>query len=352
MKSVPHNLYIHVPYCQSKCNYCAFFSHACAHPNWDAYTEKICSEIIFWGQSLGKTDVPTIFFGGGTPSLMPVDCFGRIIKTIEQHFNILPDAEITLESNPGTLDAGRLRDFYVAGVNRLSIGVQALSDERLLFLGRRHSVADAMGLLDSANNLGLRVSADFIYGLPGDTVADIIELCQSINKLSLTHCSLYELSIEPGTPFWKMGLDMPDNEAMLEMYVAIADNLRLPRYEVSNYALPSCECRHNLNVWDGGAYIGIGSGGAGRIYMNDQWYEQNGGDIQYRPMTEQERAIEHVLTGMRTLRGCRLTDAVKSVIDMDWVNQHPMYVQIKNNRISATSQGLLILDALMLKLVR
>lgn len=352
MKNAPHNIYIHVPYCMSKCNYCAFMSVACATPDWDKYTNDICDEIGLWAQRLGKIEVPTIFFGGGTPSLMPVGCFEKIINTIRANFNLLSDAEITIESNPGTLDKDKLHDFYMLGMNRLSIGIQSLDDDKLKFLGRRHSVADALKLLDVAQDMGLRVSADFIYGLPGDTVDDAINLCGQINKLGLRHCSMYELTIEANTPFGKMNLQMPDNNTMAQMYMAIGDTLNIPRYEVSNYAAAGNECRHNQNVWDGQPYIGIGRGAAGRVFVDGVWYEQLGGNAQFDAITDDVRAIEMVLTGMRTVRGCLLTGAMKNVIDMDWVRDNQSHVQINGDRISATPQGMLILDDLMLKLVR
>ena len=336
----------------SKCNYCAFFSAACAAPDWNKYTNDICDEIKLWAQKLGHIDVPTVFFGGGTPSLMPVWCFEKIMNTIRADFNLLSGAEITLESNPGTLDENKLRVFCDAGVNRLSVGVQSLDDDRLEFLGRRHSVADALSLLSTAQDIGLRVSADFIYGLPGDTVADVIKLCNQINKLGLTHCSMYELTIEPDTPFGKMNLNMPDNETMAQMYLAIGDTLQLPRYEVSNYATPGAECRHNQNVWDGDAYIGIGRGAAGRVFMDGAWYEQLGDNARFEKLDNVARATEMILTGMRTVRGCRLTDAVKNVIDMDWAWRNDSLVQINGNRISATPRGMLILDEVMVNLVK
>lgn len=321
-------------------------------PDWDKYTNDICGEITFWAQKLGKIDIPTIFFGGGTPSLMPVWCFEKIMRVIGENFNILANAEITIESNPGTLDKAKLHDFCVAGTNRLSVGVQSLDDERLKFLGRRHSVADALNLLDVARDMGLRVSADFIYGLPNDTVDDIIKTCNQINAIGLQHCSMYELTIEPDTPFGKMNLQMPDNDTMAQMYMAIGDTLNIPRYEVSNYATPGAECKHNQNVWDGEAYIGIGRGGAGRVFVDGVWYEQLGNNARFERLDDTARAIEMILTGMRTVRGCRLTGATKNVIDMDWVRGNPTLVQINGDRISATPTGMLILDEVMVNLVR
>ena len=352
MTQVPHNLYIHVPFCMSKCNYCAFFSHACASPDWQQYTTQICTEINFWAQKMGKITVPTVFFGGGTPSLMPVDTFQAILTKIRQCFNLDHDAEITLESNPKTLDKEKLKNFQAAGANRLSVGVQSFNDEKLKFLGRRHNAHDAQTLIEMAQDIGMRVSGDFIYGLPEEDVHDVIQTCKQINQIGLTHCSMYELTIEPNTPFGKMNLNMPDNETMAQMYIAISDNLKLPRYEISNYAHDPDICKHNTNIWMGDAYIGIGNGAAGRVYIDNAWYEQNGGNIKMQLISENTRAIEQVITGMRTVRGCQLTDAIKNVIDIDWAVQNEHLVKITDGRIAATNAGLLILDDLMVKLVK
>ena len=352
MKQNPHNIYIHVPFCMSKCNYCAFFSRACIAPDWDKYADDICSEIVQWGTFLEHCDVPTIFFGGGTPSLMPVATFEKIINTIQQNFNLIPNAEITLESNPGTLTATRLSDFISAGVNRLSVGIQSLDDNKLKFLGRRHSAHDAIELINHAQNMKIRVSGDFIYGLPHETPDDIVQTCNQINDLGLSHCSMYELTIEENTPFGKMNLEMPNNETMAQMYIAINDTLRLPRYEVSNYATPGHECQHNQNVWNGEPYVGIGTGAAGRILVSNQWYEQRGGGAQFEKISDNTRAIETLITAMRTIRGCELTDVIKNVIDMDWIFKNPELIQIKNNRIMATNSGLLILDDIMPRMVK
>lgn len=320
-------------------------------PDWDKYCGEIVSEIKFWATKLGKIHVPTIFFGGGTPSLMPVKIFATIMDNLRTHFFVAPDAEITLESNPGTLDARRLKDFVNAGINRLSVGVQSFNDDKLRFLGRRHDAATARQLISAAMERRLRVSADFIYGMPGDTVRDVIETCNQINDMGLEHCSLYELTIEPGTPFAKMNLNMPTNAEMAEMYMAIGENLALPRYEVSNYAAPTQECRHNQNVWDGEPYIGIGHGAAGRICIAGQWYEQLGANARFAEINSHARATEKIITGMRTMRGVKLTRDVIGAINQDFISAHPDLIETKpNGRIAATQKGLLILDDLLVNL--
>ena len=350
--TVAHNIYIHVPFCMSKCNYCAFFSRACAAPDWRKYTDDILSEIDFWAGKLGRIDVPTIFFGGGTPSLMPTANFSEIMERMRDRFNIAPNAEITIESNPGTLDATRLDEFIAAGVNRLSIGVQSLDDDELLFLGRRHTVADALRLIDAAKSRDIRVSADFIYGLPGHNATKVKALCQNINKIGLSHCSMYELTIEPNTPFGKMNLDMPSNAEMADMYNTIDETLNLSRYEVSNYATPGFECRHNQNIWDGDAYIGIGNGAAGRVFLDGVWYEQLGAGARFEPITTQSRAVEKIITGLRTTRGLLLAPDIKNAINMEYLNQNQELLEIADGRIRATKRGMLILDELVLNLVK
>lgn len=346
-----HNIYIHVPFCISKCKYCAFYSSAVA-PDWESYCNGICYEIDFWAEKLGKIKIPTVFFGGGTPSLMPINIFQRIITHLGNKFNLSGCSEITLESNPGTLTNDKLHDFISCGVNRLSIGVQSFDDTELKFLGRKHDAKTAINLVENAQKSGIRTSADFIYGLPNHSVKNVISLCNKINDLGLKHASLYELTIEPNTPFGRMNLDMPNNDEMADMYLAISDNLKIPRYEISNYAEPGFECMHNKNIWDGNAYIGLGHGAMGRIFMNNIWYEQSGGDIKFSELNDQVRATERVITGLRTVQGIKLDNEIKNVVDINYINIHNDLVKLKDNRIYATDAGMLILDELLVNLIK
>lgn len=351
--NAPHNIYIHVPFCISKCKYCAFFSRACANPDWESYAKKIITEIKHWHNMLGRISVPTIFFGGGTPSLLPTKIFAKIINSVRENFNLLDNAEITIEANPKTLDTVRLREFCDAGANRISIGVQSFDDEKLRFLGRAHNADDARRLIDIAMSQIKNVSADFIYGLPSDSVDDVIKTCDKINKIGISHCSMYELTIEPNTPFGKMNLQMPSNETMAEMYTAISKTLKLNRYEVSNYAVDGAECRHNQNVWDGAPYIGIGDGAAGRILMDNVWYEQMGDGKLFESLSDSTRATERLITGMRTRRGVFVDDAIKKIIDIEFAKSNPDVIEFRpGNRIRATDAGILILDNLIERLVK
>lgn len=357
----PHNLYIHVPYCASKCNYCAFYS-VCA-PDWSAYERAIMRDIKSWSMRLGCIKVPTIFFGGGTPSLMPTDMFSRIMTQIRESFDVANDAEITIESNPGTLDGTRLHEFISAGVNRLSIGVQSFDDDVLKFFGRKHSARDARDLLDAAHRAGIRVSGDFIYGIPGQTVDDILDMCDEVLESGLMHASCYELSIDANTPFAKMNLELPDNDTMAEMYNAIATSLapNLLRYEVSNYSAPGFECKHNTNIWSGDAYLGIGPAAAGRVLIDGQWYEQgytqsvtewlNGNGKFFHPIDDKTRGIEKIMTGLRTARGVALSGDVKEIIDWEYIKKNPELFTNSGMYLSLSPRGQLLLDNLLLNLI-
>lgn len=348
----PHNIYIHIPFCMSKCKCCAFYSNAVLNPDWQKYGDGICNELQFWSEKLNSCSVPTIFFGGGTPSLMPISVFEQIMTCIHKNFKVDKDCEITLESNPGTLTAEKLKDFVSNGVNRLSVGVQSLKDEELEFLGRKHNAKQATDLLNIAQNMNLRVSGDFIYGLPNHNVQSVIDLCKNINALGLKHASLYELTIEKDTPFGKMNLQMPDNDTMAQMYMAIPGFLSLPRYEVSNYATKEQQCRHNTNVWAGDAYVGIGRGGAGRVHINDVWYEQRGANEKFEKLDNKTRAIEKIITGIRTISGVMLSDDTAQQINNDWVKMHPELVVQSDGYLRATDKGMLILDDIMLDLIK
>lgn len=350
---IAHNIYIHVPFCVSKCKYCAFFSSACANPDWDEFTKKITEEIKYWSEKLGKINIPTIFFGGGTPSLVPEKHLDKILNETNKLFCVESNCEVSLEANPGTINKEKLQNLKNIGINRISIGAQSFDDNRLSFLGRKHSAAQAIQIINDSLSLGLRTSADFIYGLPQDTPEYVAKLCLQINSIGLEHCSLYELTIEPNTPLGKMNLNMPSNEQMAEMYETISKNLTLPRYEVSNYAKPNQECRHNQNIWDGGAYIGIGKGAAGRPFINGSWYEQLGAYEKLESISKETRAIEKIITGLRQTRGVKLTDDIKEQINFDFVNKNPDLLIISQDaRLQTTNKGLLVLDYLLSELVK
>ncbi|MDR2686058.1 MAG: coproporphyrinogen III oxidase family protein [Rickettsiales bacterium] len=358
-----HHLYIHTPFCAKKCPYCAFYSVA-TKPDWDEYAAGIIKAI---GEQ-PKCAVPTIFFGGGTPSLMPPMVLERILSAIHKHFNVDPNAEITIEINPGTLKvpfagegvdgvagrgSGKLTDYKALGINRVSIGAQSFNDRDLQFLGRIHTAAEARQTIEAAQNLDFKVSADFIYALPGQTLTDIADLCAEIKKIGLKHASLYELTIEPGTPFatkfppkggGAQGAGWFDPDNRTDFFTEIGKHLR--RYEVSNYAEPGFECQHNSGIWAGEPYIGLGAYAAGRLFDGNQWSEQLSGVL--TPLSTRARAIEKVITGLRTIRGVELTNDVREILNFDYINANPSYFcHIPSATLTLTPQGLIILDFLL-----
>jgi oxygen-independent coproporphyrinogen III oxidase len=336
------NLYVHVPFCKKKCNYCAFHSTCPTVIDWDKYTDEIISQLNQF--HIQDYHINTVFFGGGTPSLMPVKYGDKIISKL----NMAPGCEWTLESNPKTISSLELKDWKDLGLNRLSIGIQSFDDKELEFLGRIHNVADALKLIDAANDLNLRVSGDFIYGLPGQIVSNVIKLCEQINNTGLKHASLYELTIEQGTKFQ----DLPEIDDTLgaEMYQAIQDNLNLKRYEISNYGEP---CLHNSNVWAGDEYIGVGESAAGRIKIDGKWFETKivNGEIVQNSLTDRERAMEMIMTGLRTMVGVRTTNLPAHIINWDFVVKNPEYFNKDGNFLKMTESGIQILDWLIEKVI-
>ncbi len=345
-----HHLYFHIPFCVRKCNYCTFYSvpgGGLCHNGWDNLKNQLLDEISYWAEKVGPVSVPSIFFGGGTPSLMPVDFFREIMGALKDKFNIQDDCEITIECNPGTVTQEKLGEFQKIGMNRISVGVQSLDDSQLEFLGRIHNVQTATELIQFAKNIGLCVSADFIYGLPGQDIQDVKEICEKINLLGLDHCSMYELTIEPGTPF--ATLAPIDNELSAQMYETIGKNLKLDRYEVSNYGKP---CKHNLGIWDGEPYIGFGPSAAGRPYINGTWSEQKNGKLgapmEKSLLSPSERATEILITGLRTKRGVAITPDVLKIIDMDFA-KNSGYFWNCDGRIGV--KDFLLLDSLTERLI-
>ena len=262
-------LYVHWPWCKAKCPYCDFNSkvpdRAPDHAQWAA---AYASEMKYFYDLTGKRPLSSIFFGGGTPSTMAPQTVAEIIAAAGNLWGFQDGVEITLEANPTSVEAERLKDFAGAGINRVSIGVQSLNDERLRFLGREHSGAEARAALEMAASIYPRFNFDLIYAAPGQGVDEWEgELRQAI-ELGADHMSLYQLSIEPGTAFFRDNIAPADEDSavrMFEITQSIMDANGLPAYEISNHARPGFESRHNMVYWQGGEYVGIGPGAHGRI---------------------------------------------------------------------------------------
>ncbi len=315
-------VYIHWPFCASKCPYCDFNSHVSEGVDHARWAKALESELNLAAMETPEHTVTSIFFGGGTPSLMDPQTTGSLIASVKKRWKSVPNMEVTLEANPSTAEAGRFRAFRDAGINRLSIGVQSLRDDYLKFLGRGHSAKEAINAIELAKNLFARLSFDLIYGLPGQTAPDWHqELAQAIN-LAGSHLSLYQLSIEPGTAFGRDGVEATDELTGVELYEITHERLAIAgllAYEISNHARPTCECRHNLDIWQGGDYVGIGPGAHGRItgrnrteahyriHDPNRWLqrveEKGHGTGKRQSLPRRMRAEEIIMAGLRLCEG-------------------------------------------------
>ncbi len=273
---VPYSLYFHIPFCTHRCAYCDFNTYAGQEGLIPAYVEALRNEIKAVGESApGRLEAHTIFFGGGTPSLLTPAQFESILQTIATHFELLPGLEATLEANPGTVSPGELRGLRRAGLNRISFGVQSANPEELRMLERTHTFVDVIDAVAWARQAGFDrqsngVNLDLIYALPEQTLARWQKTVESALALQPEHLSLYALTLEHGTPFGRWAsrglLPIPDPDLAAEMYEWSAERLAAAgyeQYEISNWALPGRECRHNLQYWRNADYLGLGAGAHG-----------------------------------------------------------------------------------------
>jgi putative oxygen-independent coproporphyrinogen III oxidase len=326
-------IYVHWPFCAAKCPYCDFNSHVRSEIDEAGWANAIVRELE-WTANLQGADRPivkTIFFGGGTPSLMSGKAVGAVLDAIARLWRTSNNIEITLESNPASADAARFRDYRAAGVNRLSLGVQALNDADLKFLGRLHNVEEAKAALSIAMANFERVSLDLIYARPNQTAQQWqAELTEALS-FETEHLSLYQLTIEPATPFATLArtgaLKIPEDDAAATLYEITQEMTEAagrPGYEISNHAAPGAECRHNLLYWRYGDYAGVGPGAHGRVSVGgkriatscerlpERWrenVERSGhGICEQSEITSADSAREHLLMNLRLAEGIDLAE--------------------------------------------
>jgi len=269
-------LYVHWPFCVSKCPYCDFNSHVADAVDNVVWRANLLAELDHYGIKTKDRRLDSVFFGGGTPSLMPPDIVAALLDRIGDYWDVPDTLEITLEANPSSVEARKFADFRAAGVNRVSVGIQSFDDAALKFLGRAHSSAEAHQAITIAEQSFERVSLDFIYALPGQTLKAWKAELEAALACGTGHLSLYQLTIEKGTPFYvdhrNGDFSLPDDDLAADLYELTAEmtsNAGLSAYEVSNYAKMGQESRHNLVYWRGGDYIGIGPGAHGRLTLTD-----------------------------------------------------------------------------------
>jgi oxygen-independent coproporphyrinogen-3 oxidase len=319
-------IYVHWPFCLSKCPYCDFNSHVRDSIDHARWRTALLTELDHYADRTPGRTVTSIFFGGGTPSLMAPETAAAVIDRINMRWPVAPDLEITLEANPSSVESARFSSLAAAGVNRVSLGVQALDDASLSFLGRRHNAAEAMDALAVAKRHFGRVSFDLIYARPGQTVAAWrAELARALAE-DTEHLSVYQLTIEEGTNFATLAargeLVVPDEDTQAALYETTQEMMSaagLPAYEISNHARPGAECRHNLTYWRYGDYVGVGPGAHGRLTAQGRklatrahsapeiWLDRvaakGHGAHEDIPVTMEERRDELLLMGLRLTEG-------------------------------------------------
>ena len=374
----PLALYIHWPFCVSKCPYCDFNSHVRAAVDQAAWRDALLADLSHEAAMLPGRRLGSIFFGGGTPSLMPPQTVAALLAAAERHWGFAPDIEITLEANPSSVEAARFADLAVAGVNRVSLGLQALDDAALGFLGRAHGVAEGVAALEIAQSVFPRVSFDLIYARPGQSLSSWkAELYRALG-FGTEHLSLYQLTIEPGTRFATEAaagrLTIPDGDAAADLFEttrAITAAAGLPAYEISNHARPGAESRHNLTYWRYRDYAGIGPGAHGRRdglatvrrRKPENWLSaiaRNGHGLESEdPLAPAARASEALVMGLRLREGvdlARVADLagrpIEAVVDQRAIARLPDLIRREGDRLRVTEAGMLLLDAILPEVVR
>lgn len=370
-------VYVHWPFCLSKCPYCDFNSHVRRGDiDEDRFVEAFGVEIAHRAAQTRGREVRSVFFGGGTPSLMSPSTVEAILGQIASHWTLAKDVEITLEANPTSVEASRFKSFKAAGINRVSLGVQALNDIDLRALGRQHSVAEALMALDIANSVFERTSFDLIYARPQQTPAAWRKELELALARAPEHVSLYQLTIEPDTMFERMvnagKLEMPDPDtqrALWDVTQEATARAGLPSYEVSNHARPGAECRHNLLYWRYGEYAGVGPGAHGRLVTPrgrraqaterhpEMWLtcvETEGhGLIEDELLNAEQEGDEFLLMGLRLregvdpqryflLTGKRLAQSRISELVGDGLVEYT-----RDNHLRVSSEGFPVLDAVV-----
>ncbi|RMF11437.1 MAG: coproporphyrinogen III oxidase [Alphaproteobacteria bacterium] len=384
-------VYVHWPFCLHKCPYCDFNSHvrSAAERGHDPWSEHYLASLAAWARQLPAARTATIFFGGGTPSLMPPELVSQVIMRILEIWPPVDDApiEITLEANPTSVEAARLADLRAAGVNRVSLGLQALDDAALAVLGRQHSVAEGLAALEEAQRHFARVNLDLIHSRPGQTPEAWAAEWSRALALGTEHLSGYQLTIEPGTRFATLHrmhrLDLPDETAAADMLLLtrqLAAAAGRPAYEVSNFARPGAECRHNLAYWRHQPWVGIGPGAHGRLpgASPGEWYGfaairrpeewaaavRSGKPLalaEVEPVDPDQAMRDALMMGLRLAEGVdpselarrfgRNTDTV-----IDFVRARDLaeagYLRVAQGRIRPAGDGWLLLDRILAEILR
>ena len=372
-------LYIHWPFCISKCPYCDFNSHVREQIDHDAWQAALLADMRYEHQVSQNRRISSIFFGGGTPSLMPPRLVAKLIEEADALWGLEERCEITLEANPSSVEVSRFSDLASAGVNRVSLGLQSLDDQTLDFLGRAHDVTEGLAALDTAQKNFGRVSFDLIYARPGQSLNDWQTELGTALGFGTTHLSLYQLTIEPGTRFETLvrtGALVPADDDhcadLFELTQQLTCAAGLPAYEISNHARPGQESRHNLSYWRYDDYIGIGPGAHGRRLNSAterhkkpenflSAVERNGNGLKIeQALSPQTRAMEALMMGLRLAEGVDLAvlENKTGLTSTDIIDMHEVeklssagFMEASAARLMVTMKGMPLLDAILPKII-
>jgi oxygen-independent coproporphyrinogen-3 oxidase len=348
-------LYIHIPFCIRKCIYCDFLSVPYAVDLAASYIDSLCRELTLRKDSAGA--LKAVYLGGGTPSVLPAPSLGRLFDCLGKHFSFSDNPEITVEANPGTLDEVKIATLHSSGVTRISVGVQSFHDDELKTLGRIHSSRDATHAAALLRKAGFEnYSIDLMYGIPGQTRETWEKTLSHARRLSPRHISAYELTPERKTPLYKTirsgGMHVPEEGLVLEMYDHVIEDLAAfgyAQYEISNFSLPGSQCRHNLNYWNRGEYLGAGAGAHS--------FEGNvRGDIPFVEILRigaLEAAREFIFLGLRKTEGIDISEAKAFGLDIVRAGSVLVgegYLKTDGDRISLTRKGMPVSNAVIVKL--
>ncbi|MBO5883717.1 MAG: radical SAM family heme chaperone HemW [Clostridia bacterium] len=365
-------IYLHIPFCLRKCNYCDFCSFPKREEDMSLYVSELCRRLEAYAKDASDHTVDTIYFGGGTPTLLPIELFEKIFESIWKKYHIAKNVEVSCECNPASCTAEYISSLHVLGFNRMSIGLQSTSDEELRILGRAHSYSDFLSTFEAARRAGFsNISADLMYALPSQSISSFKRSLEELTSLCPEHISAYGLKIEEGTPFFEKvdSLSLPDEEEQAEMYLLLSSFLHdrgYEKYEISNFSHKGMESKHNLKYWSGEEYLGFGVAAhsffGGERFGNSRDMEGflAGKDIvaeRYRS-SETEQRDEYVMLSLRLAKGLDLGD-FKSRFGVDFLSEHPNvrsyidgdFMSMTDGRIKFTDKGFFVSNYILSELI-
>lgn len=370
-------IYIHWPWCKKKCPYCDFNSHVLTKDITDDYVKAVIADMQYQSKRTPIKRVKSVFFGGGTPSLISEKHLEMLLEEIQRLFIVDKDVEITLEANPTSVDTQKFKNFKEIGINRLSLGIQSLQEKHLKFLGREHSAKMALNSLEYINSIYNNTSVDFIYGLPNQTLSSWIDDLSTIVSLGTTHISAYQLTIEPQTKFFsdvKKGkwspLDDDDQATFMKETLSFLKSHNFKQYEISNFSTRSNDCKHNTHIWQYGSYLGLGAGAHGRLetventtistrnfrmphtYISSVERVEHG-LYETETIPKDIQSKEKVITGLRLNEGVQLDEHINKILNKQALKKFFSLNMIhkSNNRLALTDEGFLLMDYLLCDLI-